>query len=232
MPRAALKMFCVALLVLLPGAARAAEDKCKQFATTPAPPKGAKKSSKADNSGQTVPLPLVVCEVEQALDAYQQDPDVIAAKIPLLATADFDFKTTTDVKGGISVSFLVFTIKYTQDKQTVHDVDFQYGPKPPVVGFDQQKEDFQTELINTIKAAAKAVKETQDGLVTSENPLVFKQLTVTLSFGVTKDLTVGATIPIHLVTLGPSFEGSKNSVQQVKLVFGDPKKTMPSTSGN
>jgi hypothetical protein len=226
-----LKMVCIAFLVLLPSGASAGEDKCKQFATTPAPPKGSKKTSKTDNSNQLVPMPLVVCEVEQALDAYQQDPDVMAAKLPPLATADFDFKTTTDVKGGISVSFLIFTIKYTQDKQTVHDVDFQYGPKPPVLGLDQQKQDFQTELINTIKAAAKAVRETNDAQGTSQDSLVFKQLTVTLSFGVTKDLTVGATIPIHLVTLGPSFEGSKNSVQQVKLVFGDPKKVTP-TSGN
>jgi hypothetical protein len=221
------------LLILLPCLSRAAEteDPCKKYDTIPAtkPEKG-KKPDK--NAGQLVPLTLVVCEVEQALNAYQQDPDVQAAKIPKLATADFDFKTTTDIKGGISVSFLVFSIKYTHDNQTVHDVDFQYAPQE-IVGFDQQRADFQKELINTIKAAAKAIKENQDAMMTSENPLVFKQLTVTISFGVTHDLQVGATIPIHLVTLGPSFEGSKNSVQQVKLVFGKPKPAKDAkTEGN
>jgi hypothetical protein len=60
-------------------------------------------------------------------------------------------------------------------------------------------------------------------MTNTEDPLLFKQLTVTISYGVTRDVQVGATIPIHLVTLGPSFEGSKNSVQQVKLVFAKSK---------
>ncbi len=225
MLKTTLKTFSIALLILLPCMTRAADspDKCSKFATMPAPP-APTKGKKAPKPGQLVPLTLVVCEVEQALDAYQQDQDVKDAKIPKLATADFDFKTTTDVKEGISVSFLVFSIKYTHDNQTVHDVDFQYGPKE-VLGLEQARQDFQTELINTIKAAAKAIKENKDAEMTSENSLVFKQLSVTISFGVTNDLAVGATIPIHLVTLGPSFEGSKAAVQQVKLVFApSPKK--------
>jgi len=223
-----LRTCSLVLLMLLPCFVRAAEshDKCAGLGKIPALPDkatAAEKKAFKEKLAKLIPLDLVVCEVEQALDAYQQDPDVKAAKIPKLLTADFDFKTTTDIKGGISVSFLVFSIKYTHDNQTIHDVDFQYGPKE-IVGLDQGKQDFQTELINTIKAAATAIKENQNAPMSSENPLVFKQLTVTVSFGVTRDLQVGATIPIHLVTLGPSFEGSKASVESVKLVFAPPPK--------
>jgi hypothetical protein len=124
-----LRMCGLALLILLPPLSNPADaiDHCEKYDTIPAPkPDKGKKADK--NAGQLIPLTLVVCEVEQALAAYQQDQDVKDAKIPKLATADFDFKATTDVKGDISVSFLILTITYTHDNQIVHDVDFQYAP--------------------------------------------------------------------------------------------------------
>jgi membrane protease subunit (stomatin/prohibitin family) len=67
------------------------------------------------------------------------------------------------------------------------------------------------------------------GLVTQRNkplisndPLVFKQATITISFGATKDVTAGAAGGLSLVTLTGTIESSKNAVQQMKLSFSPP----------
>jgi hypothetical protein len=57
-----------------------------------------------------------------------------------------------------------------------------------------------------------------------KDPLVFKQLSVTVSYGVTVTGTVGVNAPISIVTLTAELDRSKNNVQQVKLVFAPPPK--------
>lgn len=189
-------------------------------AQTTSPKTKEKKDKTAEPSDKYVLLSEVVKEVENALDAYQADPTLPDKTVlPKLATADFDFKTVSDVKSGINVSFLIISIKYTHDKQKTNDVEFEYAPQT-VFGLDQEKpKSFQQELIDTIKAAANAVMA-ERAAGGAKDPLTLQKLTVTISFGVTKDGSVGATIPIHLVTIGPSLEGSVNTVQQVKLTFG------------
>ena len=56
------------------------------------------------------------------------------------------------------------------------------------------------------------------------DPLVFKQLSVTISYGVTWDVNGGINAPIQFVTLGATLDHSKNNVQQVKLMFAPPPK--------
>jgi len=222
----------VGLFLLLPLASRAdEEDPCKALAVAPAPPaetgKPAKKdkNKKDDLAANLVPLSLVICEVQHALDAYQADPEVDKQHaIPKLLTADFDFKTVVDTKASFGISILVFKFGVSYDKQNTNEVDFQYEPKSrkktgPFTAV--QPPNFQQELIDTIKAAAKAKQEQEKVQSLSKDPLVFKQLSVSLSFGVTKDVNVNATIPIHLVTLTPGLDHSRNSVQSVKLVFND-----------
>src|ERR1700743_1327207 len=106
-----------ALLLLLPMTALGAEpDPCIKLAAAPStsgPAQPAKKS-KQDKTPKLFPLALVICEVEQALDQYQQDvtasPRPASDILPKLATAEFDFKTVTDTKITAGVSF--FALKF------------------------------------------------------------------------------------------------------------------------
>lgn len=199
----------------------------------PAPTAKIKKDKKDKYStlgGKVAPLGLVVCEVENALNAYQQSDDVDSKLLPAIATADLDFKTVVDNKGQLGVGlFFVKLLGGSVDKQKTDEVDFQYVPKSLLkTGFEARRAaTFQEELIAVIKNAAKAVKE-QESLPTSPNikdPLVLKQLTVTVSFGVTTTGTIGLAIPIHIVTLTAELDHTKNAVNSVKLVFAPaPKK--------
>src|SRR5471032_3347593 len=102
-------------LMLLPAAAFAQDgaDVCSKIGadTTTAPPTppptGKKSKARPDkNANKRMLLSRVVCEVEQTLDAYQQSTEVDDKTLPKLASADFDFKTTVDNKGGLTFSFL------------------------------------------------------------------------------------------------------------------------------
>jgi len=148
--------------------------------------------------------------------------------LPPVLSADFDFKTVVDTKGTLGIGFYIFKIGGSYDKQTTNDVDFQYAPKSLAKGLVAAKRavSFQEELFKTIKNAAKAIKDEQVKPVPTDekNTLVFKQLTITLSYGVTWDINGGITVPINIVTLTAQLDRSKNAVQSVKLVFAPPAK--------
>jgi hypothetical protein len=225
-----LKYICLAVALLLPYTAYATEDAstCKMTETPPTPPPNSNKKPRGKTSeDKEMFLSRVVCEVEQALDAYQQSADVEdKAALPKIATADFDFKTVVDTKAGFTTSFLIFKFGTTVDKQDTNDVDFQYVPKSLLkTAFEGTRtKPLQQELIDTIGSAAKAIVEQSKMPAPGKDPLTFKQLSVTISYGVTWDVNGGINAPISLVTLGPSLDHSKNNVQQVKLVFSPPPK--------
>lgn len=206
--------------------------------TAPTAPEGKKaKKAKADSfKDQVVPLALVVCEVENALDAYQQSKDVDDNTLPKILSADFDFKTVVDTKGSLGIGLFIFKILGGSiDKQKTDEVDFQYVPKSLLrTAIEARKaQTFQDELVAVITNAATAVKQ-QNSLPArpgDNDPLVFKQLSVSVSFGVTKAVQAGVSVPINIVTLTAELDHSKNSVQQVKLIFGPPPKPKEDTKG-
>jgi hypothetical protein len=203
-------------------------DKCTMgdALVAPKPEPNKKKDKKKSNEDNKMFLSRVVCEVEHALDTYQQSADVDEKHVlPALASVDFDFKTVVDTKGGFSINFLVFKFGSTYEKQDTNDVDFQYVPKSLVKGLEANRaKSLQQELIDTIKSAAQAIVEQSKLPAKGKDPLVFKQLSVTISYGVTWDINGGINAPIQLVTLGATLDHSKNNVQQVKLIFAPPPK--------
>src|ERR1700721_180296 len=79
----------------------------------------------------TVPLSDVIAATESALDDYQtyaKAPAGIKDRLPPLASADFDFKTVVDTKGGLSINLFIFTIGASHEKQQTNDLDFTYMP--------------------------------------------------------------------------------------------------------
>lgn len=227
------KSIAVALFLFVPSIALAADQPttpCTIAASaTPAPtaPSASKeKKSKNKNANNLMLLSRVVCEVEQALDAYQQSDDVDKGVLPKLATADFDFKTVVDTKGGPTINLFIFKFGATVEKQDTNEVDFQYVPKSLLkTALEAHRtKSLQQEMIDTIRSAAQAIVEQTKNPAPAKYPLVFKQLSVTISYGVSWDINGGINAPISLVTLGASIDHSKNNVQQVKVVFSPPEK--------
>jgi hypothetical protein len=195
--------------------------------TTEKGKKAKTRTTKADD--KVAPLGLVVCEVENALNAYQQSSDVDGDVLPKISSAELDFKTVVDTKGSLGIGlFIVKLFGGSYDKQKTNDVNFTYVPKSLLKTAVEARtaQSFQDELLAVIKGAATAVKQQQampppDGI---KDPLVFKQLAVTVSFGVTKGITAGLSIPISIVTISAQLDRTKNNVQSVKLTFAPPPK--------
>jgi hypothetical protein len=192
----------------------------------------------------TVPLSDVIAATESALDDYQtyaKSPAGIKDGLPPLASADFDFKTVVDTKGGISINLFIFTIGASHEKQQTNDLDFTYMPhaEPPskatseIFSFDggkrREPKSLYQDIIDTLKESAVEIKKAQDlaskPSVPGTTKLDLCQLSLALSFGVTTDVQGGIKAPIQMVTLTASLDRSKNNVQQVKLTFKvkDPK---------
>ena len=199
-----------------------------------APPRaqGAKPTPKLSNKrakpANTVPLAGIVEAVELVVDAYNSRPETQQPNptLPPLKTADFDFKTAVDIKGGVSVNFLIFKIGVTHDKQTTNDVTFQYIPQPlPNTPHGHLAVppplDLKDALSKAIESAANQIKgEKADDK--SPLPLQLKSLAVTLAFAVTNDYNGGLNIPIQMVTLGGTGDVNVNNTQSVKLTFSFP----------
>jgi hypothetical protein len=144
---------------------------------------------------QIVPLSQVVAATKFALNDYQTyalSYEGAKGKIPPLATADFDFKTVVDNKGGVSINLFVFTLGATHDKQQTSDLDFQYLPQvqPPadVFAYDggNAPQTLYQQIIDTLKESAKEIQKASERPQTDS--LNFRQLTLALSFGVTTDI--------------------------------------------
>ena len=123
------------------------------------------------------PLDDGILVVEKALNAYQDDPDVVKASLPGIATAAFDFKTVVDNKVAGSISFLIVKTGATVDKQATSDVDCQYAPRSQLkISSVGANSDFQQQLSDAIKQAARTVahqEEIQRAFSQSQNdPLV------------------------------------------------------------
>ena len=135
----------------------------------------------------TYELAPVIAATESALNDYQTDAISSTgskAEIPPLATADFDFKTVVDIKGGGSINLLIFTLGATHEKQTTNDLDFQYAPhvapKAEIFGLDGGKapKTLYQSIIDTLKAAAAQIKEAQDAQAAEANKLDLCQLSL------------------------------------------------------
>jgi len=165
-------------------------------------------------SQDVVDLKTVIKKVQEALDEYQT-----VSGLPPLASAEIDFKITTDITIGVSVNFWIFKLSGSKTKETVHQLTFTYEPpKRLAAAAKKPEEDVKEALAKTIAAAATAVQNSDT------EKLKFKKLAVTIQFGVKWDGSGGVSIPISIVTIGPNVDYNKNTVHSVKVVFG---KTTP-----
>ncbi len=167
----------------------------------------------------TVDLNSVIKQVTSALNDYQNNLGGGADALPPLASAEFDFKTTVGTTVGGSINILIFKFGASHERDVVNDVTFTYSlPKPPkaaATAHAKKPPTLEDELAKTIQAAAAAVKTAG-----TLGKLNFSKLAVTLQYGVKWDGNGGVNIPVSLVTIGVSGDVNKNTVQSVKLTFG------------
>jgi hypothetical protein len=165
----------------------------------------------------TADLNSVIASVKAALQCYQANRGTGPDALPPLQQAQFDFKTTTGKVGGLSVSFFIFKIGGSMEKDTSNDITFTYA-LPKQTGTATKKktppQPLADAIVADIQSAAAAVK---DGAKMGN--LSFSKLTVTLQFGVQFDGNVAVNVPVQLVTIGASGDFKKSEVQTVTLTF-------------
>jgi hypothetical protein len=158
-------------------------------------------------------LSSVISTVEAALKCYQDNIGSGQDALPPLLQADFDFKTTTAKTGGLTISFFIFKLGATREKDVTNDITFTYKVPPPPkpikgVGFTG-KNHGPTPLSDAIVADLQGVAA---ALKTSSQAagLPFLQTKIAIQFGVVNDGNVTISAPVQLVTLGPNVDYKKS----------------------
>lgn len=165
------------------------------------------------------PLNLVIDQVQAALLEYQRNRGGGSDALPPISSVEFDFKTTTAMTEGITANVLIFKFGTSHENDTTNEVTYTYSlPKPAVATERTARKKpplLRDQLAQAVQSAALAVK-TQGAV----GDLKFTKLTVNLAYGVKWDISASGAYEFSLVTVGVNGDKNKNTVQSVKLVFG------------
>jgi len=170
----------------------------------------------------TADLHSVIVSVEAALKCYQDNIGEGSDALPPLQKAVFEFKTTTGKIAGVQVSFFVFSLKASGEKDDTDQMTFTYSlptKKPGGLAL-KRKIPFQPladQIVADMQAAAAAIKD-----AASLGKLNFNQLSVMIQFGIQFQGEAAINVPVQLVKIGPSVDYKKNEVQTVTLTFAPP----------
>jgi hypothetical protein len=173
-------------------------------------------------SEEETSLDLVIREVKKALQKYQDNLGRGADVLPPLKSAEFNFNVITSQKVGGSINLFILKFGASVEKTTTNEVAYTYAVPGPSAKADRAKgppPSLDDVLAQTIQEAAKTVKQSA-----TLNNLQFKQLVVTIQYGVNWVGSGGITGTYSFVTVGLDAEKSKKSAQSVKLTFETPEK--------
>jgi hypothetical protein len=166
-----------------------------------------------------VPLDLVIKQVQDAVNLYQQDLGKGKSALPPLSSAEFDFKTTTGdtTSGGFSI--LIFKFGASHEKDVVNDVTYTYQPSQPAsctsaLESAEAPPSLKDDLSKAIQAAAKAVATS-----TIAVGLPLNKVAVNLQYGVKWDVNASGSPQVSFVTINLGKDVNKNTVQSVKLTY-------------
>jgi hypothetical protein len=180
-----------------------------------------------DLVGATAPpksadLNSVVTTIESALQCYQDNRGGGADALPPLIQADLDFKTTTAKTGGLSISFFIFKLSGTHEKDVTNDITFSYKVKVPTAGTRPESTSkkqppvlLSDALVADMQGVASAIKNRGQAA-----GLPLDQAKIMIQFGVVNDGSVTINAPVQLVTIGGSGDYKKTEIQSVTLTFG------------
>jgi hypothetical protein len=183
---------------------------CHGFAQTAAAPPLTDKNA--------VAIETVIKQVADALDQVEAKRKEL--KIPKFKSVDLTLQTVAEKQAGAKIKLWVISFGGTHDYKQTQEVVIHLGPpsaKAPVkVGAVNVTEALQSTIISAAQGAQNAG--------TTDYPLDFTGLTVTLAFVVQNELSGGVTIPIITpVTLDLSGKVNKSNTQTLKITFDDSK---------
>jgi hypothetical protein len=213
-----------ALLLTTPCFGQSAATSGATKKTCPPPPQtGKQPAEKIETPAGTADLPSVIAAVQAALKCYDDNRGSGQDSLPQLQKAVFDFQTTTGKVGGIELDFFIFKLKASHEKDDMHVTTFTYVRPKPTQGAHPLKTKRDPQLLSDdivarMQAAALAVKE-----ATKMGDLNFNQLDMKIQFGIKNDGSAAGSVPVPLVTIGPSIDYNKNEVQTVTLSFAKPE---------
>jgi hypothetical protein len=175
-------------------------------------------SAPAGASKKAADIKLVVYAVQQALLCYQQYGTADGEHLPPLQAATFDFKTSTSLSGGPSVSFFILTLGAGVEKDSVRDFSLSYSVPPKGIASPHAgaSPDLVNELATLIRDAAAAASSQK----TAFN-LPLNAVTVSVQFGIQVSENAGINFPISFVTAGAKLAHNKNTADTVTLTFKD-----------
>ncbi len=177
-------------------------------------------------SQNKVPLSDVLEQTKRALDdyarlTYERRTASCREFLPL-SSANFNFKTVVDEKGGGSVKLFVVSLGATKDQQATTQVAFTYQPRvqPPLRRATRFS--YYDQILATLKEVGATVAQANSEMTESGNlQLDLKEIDVTLDFAVTTDNNGGLSAPWSFVTLSGSLDKNSAASQEVKLIFKD-----------
>jgi hypothetical protein len=212
----------IAILLVMSTRMAVAEDpaqRCPRPTVTPNPD-----LVNASAPATSADLNSVVTTIESALQCYQDNRGSGADALPVLIQADFDFKTTTAKTGGLSISFFIFKLSGTHEKDVTNDITFSYkvkAPNSPNIrgpGLTSKKQPpvlLSDALVADLQGVATAIKFRAQAA-----GLPFDQAKITIQFGIVNDGTITLNAPVQLVVIGGSGDYKRTEIQTVTLTFG------------
>jgi hypothetical protein len=120
----------------------------------------------AQSDPDYAPLDSVVIQVDSALSEYQTHATNDQYKLPPLKTAKFEFKTTTTVTVGGTISLWIITFGASKETDVINDVTFDYGVKAPAPLHNAlvphpKETTVRQQLVQTMEGAANALQTAQ-----------------------------------------------------------------------
>ena len=135
-----------------------------------------------------------------------------AKKEPLhLKSALFTFKTVEKAGAEVGFNILVLNLGAGAAQEKTHEVRYSY--KRPTVSAKIAQAALKSDL-------AKAIDQAFRQELAKMGSLVLDEITVTVTFGVERKISVGGQLQFSIVAFGPKFSASGNNVQTITLVFG------------
>jgi hypothetical protein len=174
----------------------------------------------AANDKDVIAIHAVIGEIRDALIRVQKQ--LSGKQLPPLASVDLTLKTVVQKEVDGTIKLWIITLGAKREKDQTQEVGIHLTPpskdNPTKVGAASLTDALERAIVSAAEGAQ------QSG--TSEYPLLFSGLTVSIEFAVQNTGNAGASIPIITpITVDLSGKVSKNATQTIKIVFQDPKKT-------
>ena len=170
--------------------------------------------AKALEPGRAVAIQTVLTAVREALIGVQKT--LHHDNYPPLSAVTLTLQTTVAKQAGGEIKLWVVTLGGKTEKSELQEIVIQLTPPSP----NSPRNAAEESLTSALESAIVSAVEGAQNAGSSELPLAFTGLQVTISFVVKSNAGGGAKIEILPISADLSGEISDSSTQKIKVVFG------------